>query len=227
MENKTETKNKIAKQAGWLYMAMLLGALGLVVAPSQIFDAENPTITFQNLISKVLWLRVGIMANVICQFAFLFLALKLFVLFEKTDRFLSHSLLLVVVASIPVAFDHILFQVDLLELAKTGFVSNNELQVQVQMRFVQFNNQVIFIGLFWGLWLIPFGLLVLKSGYMPKIIGWLLVAGGIAYMLDACAFVLLPEFSNFTSLINSIIPTIAELSAIFWLLAKGIKIDDL
>jgi hypothetical protein len=216
-------KNKIAKQAGKLYLLMLFGAVGLVYVPSQILDANQATLTVQNIINQNFLLRIGIIANVICQIAFIFLAIKLFQLFEEVDRFLSLSLLCVVITSVPVAFMLIHYQIDALFIVKQSYLSVNEIESSAQWSMIQFNNGLSFIGIFWGLWLIPFGLLSLKSGYLHKIIGYLLVAGGIAYMLDALVFILVPNLRTFTYVINAIIPTIAELSAIYWLLVKGVN----
>jgi Domain of unknown function (DUF4386) len=39
-------------------------------------------------------------------------------------------------------------------------------------------------GIFWGLWLFPFGILLFKSGFLPRILGVLLIAAGFAYLAD-------------------------------------------
>jgi hypothetical protein len=39
-------------------------------------------------------------------------------------------------------------------------------------------------NLFFGLWLIPMGWVALSSGRMPRVLGWLLVVGGIGYLLS-------------------------------------------
>lgn len=216
-------QNIIAKHAGFLYLTMLLGAIGLVYAPSQILDENSVTNTVQNAINKNALLRIGIMANVVCQLAFLFLAIKLFQLFRGVDVFLSLSLLCIVIASIPVTFLLIHYQVDVLFVVQQKYLSPADIQSRAQWGMIQFRNGLVFIGIFWGLWLIPFGLLVIKSGYLHRHIGYLLVAGGVFYMLDATAFILLPQLSPTTTMLLSIVSTIAELSAIFGLLSKGYK----
>jgi hypothetical protein len=216
-------QNKIAKHAGFLYLTMLLGAIGLVYAPSQILDENSVVNTVQNAINKNALLRIGIMANVVCQLAFLFLAIKLFQLFRGVDVFLSLSLLCIVIASIPVTFLLIHYQVDVLFVVQQKYLSPADIQSRAQWGMIQFRNGLVFIGIFWGLWLIPFGLLVIKSGYLHRLIGYMLVAGGVMYMLDATAFILLPQLSPTTTMLLSIVSTVAELSAIFGLLSKGYK----
>jgi Domain of unknown function (DUF4386) len=45
-------------------------------------------------------------------------------------------------------------------------------------------NAISLGGLFFGLWLIPMGWLTLRSGYLPRPLGWLLVGGGVGYLLS-------------------------------------------
>jgi hypothetical protein len=47
-------------------------------------------------------------------------------------------------------------------------------------------------GLFLGLWLVPMGLLVLRCAGMPVLLGRLLVAGGVGYVLSAFVASLAP-----------------------------------
>jgi Domain of unknown function (DUF4386) len=75
---------------------------------------------------------------------------------------------------------------------------------------------------FWGLWLIPMGLLVFKSGYLPRIIGVLLIIGGLGYLTDSFTFFLLPNFdvtvSQFTFIGEVLLP--------LWLLIKGVNVEQ-
>ncbi|RYP86263.1 DUF4386 domain-containing protein [Nocardioides guangzhouensis] len=76
-------------------------------------------------------------------------------------------------------------------------------------------------GLFFGLWLIPMGWLAVRSGSMPRVLGWTLVAGGVGYVLSTYAQALLPDTSWPADLL--LVPaTVAELWMIGYLLLKGI-----
>jgi len=39
------------------------------------------------------------------------------------------------------------------------------------------------VGLFWGLWLVPLGVLVMKSRFIPRLLGVLVIAAGVAYIV--------------------------------------------
>ena len=76
-------------------------------------------------------------------------------------------------------------------------------------------------GIFWGLWLLPMGYLVFKSGFLPRWIGVLLIIGGFGYLIDSAIFFLLPDvdvtIAQFTFVGEVLLP--------LWLLIKGVNIE--
>ncbi len=50
------------------------------------------------------------------------------------------------------------------------------------------------VSIFWGLWLIPLGLLVYKSGFIPRILGILLIINGAGYVTNSFTFLLFPNY---------------------------------
>jgi len=78
------------------------------------------------------------------------------------------------------------------------------------------------IQIFWGLWLFPFGLLVYKSRFIPKILGVLLMVAGSAYLLSSFVFLVLPQYKAAISPLITFFE-IGELPIIFWLLIVGAK----
>ena len=77
-------------------------------------------------------------------------------------------------------------------------------------------------AIFWGLWLLPLGYLILKSNFIPKLIGILIIAAGLGYLVDSVALFLLPDLnidmSQFTF--------IGEVLLLLWLLIKGINVEQ-
>ena len=75
--------------------------------------------------------------------------------------------------------------------------------------------------IFWGLWLIPFGVLVYKSGFLPRILGVLLILACFGYLANTLVgFGLLP--SDLASRVVGQL-TIGELPIILWLVTVGAK----
>jgi hypothetical protein len=77
-------------------------------------------------------------------------------------------------------------------------------------------------ALFFGLWLIPMGWLVLRSGFMPRLLGLILIAGGIGYTLSAYAKYLIPNASAVADALP-ILANIGEVWMIGYLLITGVR----
>jgi hypothetical protein len=77
-------------------------------------------------------------------------------------------------------------------------------------------------ALFFGLWLIPMGWLALRSGYMPRPLGWILMGGGVCYLLSAFVRYLAPDASSVTDALLAP-ATVGEFWMIGYLLVKGVR----
>jgi hypothetical protein len=79
--------------------------------------------------------------------------------------------------------------------------------------------------LFWGLWLFPFGMLVIKSRFFPRILGILLMVAGFAYVTMSMTNVVLPSYK---SLVSQVMMPLyfGEVPIILWLLIKGAKLKQ-
>ena len=76
--------------------------------------------------------------------------------------------------------------------------------------------------IFWGLWLFPFGYLVYKSGYIPRILGVFLMIGCFGYLFDFLVFFLSPGFEAEISGVTGL----GELFIVLWLLIKGVNVEE-
>ena len=94
------------------------------------------------------------------------------------------------------------------------------------MLFLNLHRQGITISeIFWGLWLFPFGVLVMRSGFIPRILGVLLIVNCFGYVAASLTSLFLPSYAKVISLI--VLPTLlGELWIILWLLIKGVKVNQ-
>jgi hypothetical protein len=76
--------------------------------------------------------------------------------------------------------------------------------------------------IFWGLWLLPLGYLVFKSGYLPRILGILLMISCFGYLIDFFTFFLFPNFDVAINMFTGW----AELLLCLWLLIKGVNVEQ-
>ncbi len=92
------------------------------------------------------------------------------------------------------------------------------------MLFLKINDYgTLTLEMFWGLWLLPFGLLVYKSGFIPRIFGILLIIAGIAYVTGSFVALLFPSYSTFVNQPTLLLVAIGEISITLWLMIKGVK----
>jgi hypothetical protein len=77
-------------------------------------------------------------------------------------------------------------------------------------------------GIFWGLWLFPLGMLVYRSGFLPRILGVLLMLACFAYLANSFTSLVLPRYETIVSRRLSPLQ-LAEVLFILWLLIKGAK----
>jgi hypothetical protein len=170
------------------------------------------------------WLfRSGTVSHLIGQIILIFLVLALYRLLKPVNR--EHAVLMVVLAllAVPIAFlneSNHLAALRLLANADDGAFTASQLQAQAMLFLDMRQNGILVAQVFWGLWLLPLGLLVFRSGFLPKLIGVLLVVAGAAYVIDSGTQLMFPghaTISQFTFVGEVLLP--------LWLLIKGVNVE--
>ena len=121
----------------------------------------------------------------------MFLVLVLYRLFKPVNDMLAKQLLILgALVSVPIVFVNVLNHIAALILASgADFLSvfeKPQLDALAYL-FVRLHSQGITVAsIFWGLWLFPFGMLVIRSGFIPRVLGFLLMIAGVGYLASAC-----------------------------------------
>lgn len=222
---------KTAHIAGLLYFVFLVtGIFSFFYVPSKIFVSGDATLTANNIVAHELIFRFGIASNLVGQIIFIFLALVLYQLLKNVSKTHARLMVALVIASVPITFLVILNQIAALILSSNAdflkAVEPNQLQTLSMFFYTLYNHGIIIVGIFWGLWLYPFGYLVFKSGFIPKILGVFLIIGCFGYLIDSFSFLLIPNYHQTISNFTTIPASIGELAMIFWLLFKGVKTNS-
>jgi hypothetical protein len=234
-ENKMNSVKMTARVAGALYL--LNGAAGLFsykIVPGRLIVQGNATATANNILASEVLFRIGIVSELIGAVAFIFLAMTLYRLFNGVNK--THASLLV--AFILVA-SSIMFLIVLNEIAALALFhgadylsvfQKQQLDAQGMLVLDVHDQGVIVVSIFWGLWLFPFGVLVMRSGFFPRILGVLLIAACFGYVANALTLLLLPNYAPAVNLMNVlyvILGAAGEGSILLWLLIKGAKVQRL
>lgn len=225
----TISKNLTSRIAGLIYLGIVLtGIFSLMYVPSKLIVSANATLTYQNIISSEPLFRLWIVSGLLCYTLFLFLPLVLYKLFKPVDRNYAKLMVLLAIMSVPIFFlntQNLLNVLSLISLTTNHYgLSDEQIQSQVMLYIDQYNNGMRIVHIFSGLWLFPFGYLVFKSGFFPKIFGVMLMLGCFGYLINFLGHTLILNYSKIG--ISSYIrlpASIGEIGICMWLLIVGAK----
>ncbi len=222
---------KTARIAGFIYLLLAItGVVSLLYFPRIFFVFGNATATAKNITSSELLFRTAIFTSLISQVIFVFLVLALYRLLKEIDPMQALLMVTLVVVSASTGFLNTLNQVAaLILLSGADFLSVFEKPQLDALAYVflRLHSQGWqAIQIFWGLWLFPFGFLVYKSRFIPKILGVLLTIAGSAYLLSSFMFFVLPQYKTTVSPLITLLE-MGELPIILWLLIMGAKAQSL
>jgi hypothetical protein len=218
---------RTARIAGVLYVLLsLTGIFSLIYVPTTLVVFGDATATAENIRSSELLFRSGILSGLVSNVIFVFLVLALYRLLKETSHNQAMLMVTLVVISVATGFANTINQLGaLIALNGADFLSvfeKTELDA-IAYLFIRLNSWGIqIIQIFWGLWLFPFGLLVYRSGFIPKILGVLLIIAGFGYLLGSFMFQILPHYHDALSTFIMVLE-MGELPIIFWLLIVGAK----
>jgi hypothetical protein len=226
-----QSLKKIARAAGLGYLIIFISGFfanffvleGLVVGG----DAEA---TFANIRDNLMQFRWGIFSFLIMVVADVLLAWLLYLLLAPVDKrlsLLSAWLRLVNGAIFGLALFHLFDVLQLFSGADylTVFAPAG-LMAQVMLSLGSFNYTWLIGLVFFGLHLLVLGYLVIKSGYLPKVLGFLLLLSALGYLIDSFAQFLMPHYADYQSIFQMIVVVAGvagEFSLTAWLLVKGVK----
>lgn len=219
----------MARIAGLLYLVVVItGMFSLAYVPKQLVVAGNPALTFENIQSHTPLFRAGIYSSVLCYLAFAMLPLVLYRLLNPVGKPWALAMTVLALLCVPLSFSNLSHEYTILNLVGSSPYFRSfgigELQSLVMFSLRQYNNGVFLATVFWGLWLFPFGMLVYRSGFIPKPFGILLMMGCIAYLVNFTGNTLVEGYSA-TGIGDylSYLPAVAEISTCFWLIIFGVK----
>ncbi|MBI2814479.1 MAG: DUF4386 domain-containing protein [Opitutae bacterium] len=221
-----------ARRAGFVYLLILfLAPLNLIYFPSVFIVPGNATATALKITSGELLYRAGIFLGLLDSIAFLFLVSCLYELFKEVDRARARLMVLLVAVGVAVSIVNLLNLIaPLILLSGADFLAvftKPQLDA-LALGFLRLRSNGNNVAMaFWALWLFPFGLLVIKSGFIPKLLGSLLIVGGFAYLAVSFTSIVFPAYRPVVDRIALPFYAIGELAMIFWLLVIGVKAQEL
>ena len=152
--------------------------------------------------------------------AWLLYALLLYRLLEPVQRLTSLVMLGLVIASVPV------YMLNQASLYAVLLSAPDKLFAQAKLFLELFRFGSLVASIFFGLWLLPLGFLVFRSGFLPKLLGVLLMIGSLGYLVQFVqAFHFPGSESGLWSSPLLVVTHLSELTLMLWLLVRGVNVN--
>jgi hypothetical protein len=220
-----DPRRRIARRAGAWYLLMAIGtAFGMGYVNPLLRESSDGAVTASTIRSSVALVHAGIAATAIGMVAMLFLAGALYELFEAVDRAQARLLVVFVVAGVSITMLDLGSALVAIGLARGGgFALGLEPAHRVGLMttfLASYRYGGLMAAVFWGLWLLPFGRLLLRIGSAPRVLGVLMTVGCFAYLLHVVAELFFPSIGPVVAW-SLVVPTLGEVGTIAWLLLGG------
>ena len=220
---------KQARVAGLLYfLASLPAPFGLIYVPSKLIVLNDATATANNIRASESLLRLGIGCELLGSIMFILVVVALYRLFKPVNETYALAMMILILVSIPISLLSVVNEViALIVVSGTDFLSvfdTGQLNALAYI-FMRLHSRTILVAeIFWGLWLFPFGILVIRSGFIPRILGYLLFLAALGYLASSLTFLLLPGYGPVVDKFAGQLP-LCELPIILWLLIWGATVQ--
>jgi hypothetical protein len=214
------TLTRTARTTGLFYLGLAItGLLGYLIVRPQLFAAGDPSATLANLLEHE-WLaraRVGLELGLVVTQTLT--AAWFYRLFRGVNSFAASGIAAFGLVNAIVGLVSAAMLATAVELSvdPVGDVAAN-----VQLLHLASENMWGVGALFFGLWLIPMGRCVLQSGWMPRVLGWILIGGGVGYVLSAFINYLAPD-AHVVAEALTYPASVGELWMVGYLLIRGVR----
>src|SRR6266571_1152687 len=189
---------RLARIAGVLYLLVgIFGGFAEGFLEPKMYVAGDAAATAGNVVANPGLVRLGVVSDLLDQTFFVFLALTLYELLKHVHQSMARAMLVLVALAAGITCLNTVFLFEALRIA-TGAVDFSALGVagfnaMVLLLLDAQHYGILVAQIFFGLWLVPLGCLVFKSGMFPKALGVVLIAGGVCYIVDLLLAFLAPN----------------------------------
>lgn len=222
-----------ARIAGYGYLAIIVLAIfaEFFVRSTLVVPGDAATTT-KNILANTGMFRVGISSYLLAAIFDVLVALALYVYLQPVSQTLAllatwfrliHAIIFALALGNLFNVLHLLSGTDYLPGAES-----TQVQAQVMLFLNAFDYEWLIGLLFFGLHCLLLGYLIIKSDYMPSIIGIILIAAALGYIVDSFAHFLMSNYTDYEDVFLMIVALpalIGELSLCLWLLIKGTKVE--
>lgn len=221
------TTKKTARIAGLLYLLMGVAAIFGLNIPAGFIVRGDAAATANKIASSQLFYRFCVVSDLASQILFVFLVLTLYQLLKGVNQRQAALMVSLVLVQVPMAFANMLLgMVPLVLLNGADYWSafdKHQLDALTMGSLNLRSYGVDAVTALWGLWLLPFGVLIFRSGFIPRILGVILIVGCFADLAVSVTSLLFPAYEHTVN--KLLVLGVGEILIILWLLIKGAKVQ--
>jgi hypothetical protein len=216
-----------ARIAGWLYLLFVApGPFCLMYVPNKIMVPGDAAATAANLLAHEMLLRTSVVLWLIAMAVWIVLGFALYRLFNGVSKALASLLVIFVAISAGIGFLNELNNLAAILVLRGNEFAGTLTQPQreaVAMLFLRLHGQGHAVNeMFWGLWLLPFGLLIVRAHFIPRLLGIWLLLDGFAWIGLSIVALLAPSYNDVA--FKAAQPAVfAELAVMLWLITIGVR----
>jgi Domain of unknown function (DUF4386) len=198
----------------------------LLYVPSVLIVRGNAIATANNVRDSETLLRLGMAGELFSSTVVIFAVLAFYSLFKAVSGKQARAMLILMLISVPISYLNVLNDLAAITFARgpeflSAVFDKQQLDAFV-LFFLRLHNQGLALAqIFWGLWLFPFGMLIWRSGFIPRFVGIAAMIAGCGYVISSSVFLFLPASAQGIGQLAQILG-VGEL-AFFWLLIWGAK----
>lgn len=213
----------LARIAGGLYLLLaILGSWAQLAVRGSIFAPGDATATAANIVANETLFRWGIAADVLMALVFVLLGLALHRLLRPENAAWATAMLVFISVAAGSILVNLTFQVGALVVATDpAYASLGDTLALLLLDLHHYG--YVLGGIFFGLWLLPIGIIALRSPLFHRGLGVAVVIGAIAWLFDPVLCFVLPEQLSLVRTLVSIPTVVAELGLIAYLLIVGVR----
>jgi hypothetical protein len=216
-----------ARRAGLLYLAAGITApFALLYVPGAVFVSGDPKATADRVRAARWVVELGIATELVNCSLIVIALLALYRLFRGVSQPLAVAMVALFLVSVPLQLANLLTYFAALMMTSDAptlaAFSKEQLDV-LAYTFVRLHARGIQLAqIYWGLWLIPYGLVVRRSGFIPAWLGIALIVAGVAYVANSVTSLFFPEYTRLVSPVTLALAA-GEIPILVWLIGWGAR----
>ncbi|MDR3236327.1 MAG: DUF4386 domain-containing protein [Prevotellaceae bacterium] len=218
-------KKNCNRLPGILYLCTIIFGLCAQIIRSNILVFGDDNI-FENINNSIFILRLGFFSDILMILFYLLTAWTLFNLLKLINKNQSLLFFVCTIISVSIMSINMINHIAIIEINSADYFNNSTYNLKSLTQFFSnlHNYGYLIAQIFFGLWLLPLGIIIVKSKIMPKYFGIMLIAATFGHLSEIMITFLLPG-NDFIIYPGLIIAMAGEFSFCFRLLFKGINYE--